>query len=86
MALTPLPVPTIRILSVLCTVGTTAFLLLSFPEVDNANRPHVFTAVTRQLKRGINAATSVDETEAAAIRRQLGQESQEPQTGLSEED
>lgn len=77
MALTPLPVPTVRMLSVFCTVGATALLLLSFPEVDHTNRPHVFTAVQRHLHSGIKAATSVDETEAAIIRRQLDRESQE---------
>lgn len=69
MALTPLPIPAIRVLSIICTVGASMALLMSFPETDSNSREHVFSTVTRQLNRGVNAATKVDEAEAAAIRR-----------------
>lgn len=75
MVQTPLPIPTVRVLSMVVTVGSTVALLMSFPETDNNNRAHVFTAIKRQLSSSITGLTTVDEREAEAIRRIRDRES-----------
>lgn len=54
--LTPLPVPTVRVLSVVCTVGTITTFLFTTPELDHHDRPHALTGVQRGLRSAIQTA------------------------------
>lgn len=66
--LTPLPVGSVRVLSIVCTVGAVGSMLWNLPEKDHRGADHVFSAVQRKIRSGWHSLTSVDEVEAARIR------------------
>lgn len=67
---TPLPVKTVRVLSIAFTFGAVVSLAFSLPETDHRGREHVLTHIQRYLKDGVEFLTTVDEEEANRIREQ----------------
>lgn len=65
---TPVPVRTVRRLSVLLTAAATFGVLMSFSESDGLGRDHVFSALQRSVRSVILKLTTLDEAEAAAMR------------------
>lgn len=68
---TPLPVPLVRGLSIICTALAVGSYIYTLPEKDQFGRDHALSGINRATHKWVQLISHVDEKEEAWIRAKV---------------
>lgn len=68
---TPLPVPLVKSLSIICTALAVGSYIYTLPEKDEFGRDHALSGINRATRKCVQLISHVDEKEEAWIRANI---------------